>query len=169
MAVYILGALATCRDPEQFYGLDLIASLQSKVAIYPHVGFNHPFQYSLAIIALCIAGKDLGKEKYLNYIINNIPAQTAAAHASGDVLAMHIFALTCVKEFVKGEVKSKSLKLEIEGAIKTASEVLRNRQLNDSTFGQNVVTAALSYQVRARRFQERRNTVNISKFYAIYI
>jgi len=146
LAVYILGALATCRNPEKFYGLDLVTSLLSKVDNYPRVGFNHPFQYSLAIVALCTAGKDLGEKKYLNYIIENIPKQTDAAHASGDTLAMHIFALKCVKKFVKGEGKSTSLKLKIQDAAKNASEVLRNRQLQDPTFKENEVTAALSYQ-----------------------
>ena len=137
LAVYILGVLASCRNPEKFYGLDLVTSLLSKLYSYPRVGFNHPFQYSLAIIALCTAGKDLGKKKYLNYILENNRKQTAAAYASGDTLAMHIFALKCVKKFVKGEGKSTSLKLKIQDAINNASEVLSNRKLQDPTFKEN--------------------------------
>lgn len=82
----------------------------------------------------------------MNYIIHNIPNQTPAAHASGDTLSMHIFALTCVKKFVKG-AKQFSLKRRIQGGIDAASKILYKRQLLDGTFGANEVTAALSYQV----------------------
>lgn len=146
LAVYILGALATCQNPWQFYGLDLVTSLNQKLDKFPQVGFNHPFQFSLAIIALCIAGKDVGQKKYLNYIRNNIPNQTTAAHASGDTLSMHIFALTCVKQFVKKGGQFKFKKRRIQAGIDAASKILYKRQLLDPTFGENEVTAALSYQ-----------------------
>ena len=143
LAVYILGALATCQDPRKFYGMDLVTSLYQKLDKFPQVGFNHPFQYSLAIIALCTAGKDVGQRKYLNYILHNIPQQGAAVHASGDTLSMHIFALTCVKQFVK---KAGEFRLKMESGINDAIEILYKRQLLDGTFGENEVTAALSYQ-----------------------
>ncbi|XP_078358162.1 transcobalamin-1-like [Oculina patagonica] len=147
LAVYILGALATCRDPWQFYGLNLVSSLQNQLDKYPLVGLDHPFQFSLAVIALCSAGKDVGQLKYVDYIINNIRNQTTAAHASGDTLAMHIFALTCVEEFITRHAQPKfNLLIRIRGGIVTASKVLLKRQLLDSTFGKNQVTAALSYQ-----------------------
>ena len=143
LAVYILGALATCQDPRKFYGMDLVTSLYQKLDKFPQVGFNHPFQYSLAIIALCTAGKDVGQRKYLNYILHNIPQQGAAVYSSGDTLSMHIFALTCVKQFVK---KAGEFRLKMEGGINDAIEILYKRQLLDGTFGENEVTAALSYQ-----------------------
>ena len=148
LAVYILGALAACRNPWQFYGLDLVTSLKKKLDKYPHVGFNHPFQFSIAMTALCTAGKDVGKWKYVNYIINNIPNQTGAAHASANTLTMHLFALTCVEEFITRHKQSKyNLLIRIRGGIVTASKILLTRQLLDSTFGKNQVTAAISYQV----------------------
>ena len=143
LAVYILGALATCRDPWQFYGMDLVSPLKKKLDKYPLVGLDHPFQFSLATIALCTAGKDVGKWKYVNYIINNIRSQKL-----GDTLAMHIFALTCVEEFITRHKQPKyNLLISIRGGIVTASKILLKRQLLDSTFGKNQVTAALSYQV----------------------
>lgn len=146
LAVYILGALATCQDPWKFYGKDLVTSLYQKLDKFPQVGFNHPFQYSLAIIALCTAGKDVGQKKYLNYIIHNIPNQTAASYASGDTLSMHIFALTCVKQFVKKPGQFRLKLRRIQGGINAAIKILYKRQLLDGTFGENEVTAALSYQ-----------------------
>lgn len=84
--------------------------------------------------------------KHLNYIIENIPHQTAAAHASGDTLSMHIFALTCVKQFVKNAWQLRFKMREIQGGINAAIKILYKRQLRDATFGENEVTAALSYQ-----------------------
>ncbi|KAL9983027.1 hypothetical protein ACROYT_G005151 [Oculina patagonica] len=98
--------------------------------------------------ALCTAGKDVGKWKYVDYIINNIPRQTTStAHASANTLAMHIFALTCVEEFITRHAQPKfNLLIRIRGGIVTASKVLLKRQLLDSTFGKNQIHAALSYQ-----------------------
>ena len=124
LAVYILGALASCQDPWKFHGMDLVTSLYQKLEKFPQVGFNHPFQYSLAIIALCTAGKDVGQRKYLNYIIHNIPYQTAAAHASGDTLAMHVFALTCVKQLVKKAGQFRFKMRRIQGGINAAIKIL---------------------------------------------
>ena len=148
LAVYILGALATCRDPWQFYGMDLVSPLKKKLDKYPLAGLDHPFQFSLATIALCTAGKDVGKWKYVNYIVNNIWNQTSTTYSSGDTLAMHIFALTCVEESItRNRLPKNDLLIRIRGGIVTASKFLLERQLLDSTFGKNQVTAALSYQV----------------------
>ncbi|KAJ7347660.1 hypothetical protein OS493_039703, partial [Desmophyllum pertusum] len=95
----------------------------NKLDKYPQVGFNHPFQYSLAVIALLLALERCWKDKYVNYIVHNIANQTAAAHASGDTLSMHIFALTCAKEFAKKERKFWLLR-RIPDGINNASKVL---------------------------------------------
>lgn len=59
---------------------------------------------------------------------------------------MHIFALTCVKQFVKKGGQFRLKKRRIQAGIDAASKVLYKRQLLDPTFGENEVTAALSYQ-----------------------
>ena len=149
LAAYVFGAMATCRDPWQFYGLDLVTSLEKKLDNYPQVGFNHPFPFSLAIIALCTAGKDVGKWKYVQYIIKNVQKQsTGTAHASGSTLSMHLLALVCVEDFITKQNQLKpNLIIRIRGGIVTASNELLRRQLLDSTFNQNLVTAARSYLV----------------------
>ena len=149
LAAYVLGVVATCRDPWQFYGLDLVTSLQEKLDKYPQVGFNHPFQFSLSMIALCTAGKDVGKWKYVNYIINNIQKQSiTTAYASGNTMSMHILALKCVEEFITRHNQIKfNLLVRIRGGIATASKELLRRQLLDGNFGQNLVTAARCYLV----------------------
>ena len=154
LAAYVLGVVATCRDPWQFYGLDLVTSLQEKLDKYPQVGFTHPFQFSLAMIGLCTAGKDIGKWKYVYYIIKNIWNQTAGtAHASGDTMSMHIFALKCVEEFILRHNQIKfNLLVRIRGGIANAGKELLRHQLLDSTFGQNHVTAALSYQLSTKNY-----------------
>ncbi|XP_020616706.1 gastric intrinsic factor-like [Orbicella faveolata] len=144
--------------------MDLVTSLYQKLDKFPQVGFDHPFQYSLAIIALCTAGKDVGQKKYLNYIIHNIPNQTAASHASGDTLSMHIFALTCVKQFVKKPGQFRLKMRRIQGGINAAIKILYKRQLLDGTFGENEVTAALSYQALLTAEINQRKCAETMKF-----
>ncbi|KAL9981611.1 hypothetical protein ACROYT_G010337 [Oculina patagonica] len=146
VALYILGALATCRDPQNFYDFNLVSSLKNKLSKFPQVGFDHPFQYSLAVLALCSSGKDLGKKKltYVKDILKSIPNQLE--HAYGDTLAMHVLALKCIKKSIKKPGMKKALLKKINTGIDIASKELLNRQLNDTTFGQNEVTAALASQ-----------------------
>ena len=153
VALYILGALATCRDPQRFFDFDLIASLKTKLSKYPKLWFDHPFQYSLTVMALCSSGKAQGrnKETYVNKIIKSIQNQLADSDAtpSGDTLAMQVMALTCVKKSITRKDMG-GLKKKIRYAVDDASNELVKRQLNDSTFGENEVTAALVSQVRGR-------------------
>lgn len=149
VALYILGALATCRDPQNFYDFNLVSSLKNKLSKYPQVGFDHPFQYSLAVMALCSSGKDLGRKKttYVKEILHSVPDQTD--YASGDTLAMQVMALTCIKKSIKKQ-GNKALIKKINKGINTTSSELAKRQLNDTTFGENEVTAALASQVRKK-------------------
>ena len=148
VAHYILGALASCRDPENFYDFHLVSSLKTKLEEYPQVGFSHPFQYSLAVLALCSSRRDLGRVKfgYVDKILHNIQGQLPSVLASGDTLAVQIMALTCVKKSIKRKGSELILK-KIADGISIASTELVSRQLNDSTFGGNEVTAALASQV----------------------
>ena len=147
VAHYIHGALASCRDPQNFYDFNLVSSLEIKLSNYPQVGFNHPFQYSLAVLALCSSGRmELG---YVNNILLSISEQLPSLYASGDTLAMQIMALTCVTRSIKRK-ESEAILKKIKDGIKEASTELVKRQLNDSTFGENEVTAALALQVSKR-------------------
>lgn len=151
VALYILGALASCQDPKNFYDFDLVSSLKTKLSKYPEVGFNHPFQYSLAVLALCSSRHNLGRIKfgYVDKILHSIPAQLPSVIASGDTLALQIMALTCIKKSIKRK-GSEAILQKIKDGINITSSGLVNRQLNDSTFGENEVTAALVSQVKKR-------------------
>lgn len=151
VALYILGALASCRDPSNFYNFNLVSSLKAKLSKYPQAGFNHRFQYSLAVMALCSSRHGLGRMKfgYVGKILESVQKQLSSAFASGDTLAMQIMALTCVKKSIKGK-GSEAILEKIEEGIDIASTELVNRQLNDISFGENDVTAALASQVSER-------------------
>ena len=149
VAHYVLGALASCRDPRNFYDFNLVRSLETKLSNYPQVGFNHPFQYSLAVLALCSSGRMKLALGYVKNILLSISEQLPSVHASGDTLAMQIMALTCASKSIKKK-KSEAILKRIKDGIKDASTELVIRQLNDSTFGQNEVTAALALQVSER-------------------
>ena len=153
VAHYILGAMATCQDPQRFYDFNLVKSVKDKLSKFPQAGFDHRFQYSLAVLALCSSGKDLGRKKlgYVKEIMKSISNQSDSEVASchGDTLAMEVMALTCVKKSIKGK-DMKVLRKKIQDAVDVASKELVNCQVNDSTFGENEVTAALASQVYYR-------------------
>ena len=151
VALYILGALASCRDPKNFYDFNLVSSLKTKLSKYPQVGFNHPFQYSLAVLALCSSRHNLGRLKfgYVDKILQSIPEQLPSVIANGDTLAMQIMALTCVSKSIKKK-GSETILQKIKDGINITSAELVNHQKNDSTFGENEVTAALASQVIKR-------------------
>ena len=146
---YILGAMATCQDPHHVNQSKLIRALKTKLDKYPHLGFNHPFQYSWAVMALCSTGIDLGKKKfaYAKKVMESSKQRLDREEGcSGDTLHMQVLALTCVEKTLKKN-DSRWLKEKIRGAIKRASDRIAKSQMNDSTFGENVVTAALASQV----------------------
>ena len=156
LAYYILGAMSTCRDPKNFYNFNLVRALQTKLAKYPQPAeFSHPFQYSLAVLALCSSGENLEKkrkafvEKITDSILSNQTADDTTA-MSDDTIAMQVLALSCIRESLKSGKRIKETKNErssVELAIKRASKKILKRQMNDSSFGENEVTAALSAQV----------------------
>lgn len=147
MGSYILGAMSACHDPQNFSDFNLLRALKTKMGKYPQWGFEHPFQYSYAVMALCSSRANFGKRKatYRDNIVDSIPQQLAAVHSiNSDTLAMQTLALSCLKETMKR--KGAKQKKIIE-AIKNATDELKERQMNDSTFGGNEVTAALAAQV----------------------
>ena len=148
VGLYILGVMATCRDPKNFYEINLLRSLDTKLGKYPQSGFDHPHQYSLAVIALCSSGANFVKKfAYLRNIIGRIAKELATVNdTSSDTLAMQVLALSCVKTSMKRK-EAKPLKKKTEVAIHLATSELLKRQMNDSTFGENEVTAALASQV----------------------
>lgn len=70
-----------------------------------------------------------------------------ASYPASDTLAMQIMALTCIKNSIKGQNK-KALEKKIDRAVHLGSKKFLKAQINDSTFGENEVTAALASQVR---------------------
>ena len=142
---YILGALASCQNPKSFYDFDLARALITKLDKFPRLRFDHPYQYSFAVMALCSTGAM--RLDYLQNIMRDIPEQLETEDGvSGDTLSMQVMALTCAKKSMKKK-DMKALKSKIQVAIDLASKELQTRQMNDSTFGENEVTAALVSQV----------------------
>lgn len=149
VAHYILGAMSTCRDPKNFYNFNLIRALQTKLGKYPQEAeFSHPFQFSLAVLALCSSGVDFEKRMTFVEDITGSVLQDQSVVDDTDTLAIQVLTLTCVRESLKRQ-RSKPMKfgnLNINQAINKASKELLGRQMKDSTFGENEVTAALSAQ-----------------------
>ncbi|KAK2574403.1 Transcobalamin-1 [Acropora cervicornis] len=166
VAHYILGAMSTCRDPKNFYNFNLIRALQTKLGKYPQEAeFSHPFQFSLAVLALCSSGVDFEKRMTFVEDITGSVLQDQSVVYDTDTSAMQVLALTCVRESLKRQ-RSKPMKIEnlnINQAINKASKELLGRQMKDSTFGENEVTAALSAQMIGVRVELLFNHSDSSK------
>ena len=83
--------MAACGDPRNFQGQDLVKELQDKLRKYPVVGFNHPFQYNLAVLALCTAGATVSSDQMegLSAVKND------STHSAG-TLSMGVVAAGCL-------------------------------------------------------------------------
>lgn len=59
LAYYVLGVKATCQDPRDFYGHDLIDKLKNHLIVSSSYLDSNKFDYSLILIALCKAGEPI--------------------------------------------------------------------------------------------------------------
>ena len=146
LAHYVHGALATCRDPQKFYDFDLIQALEIKLEKYPEPGFDHPFQYGLAVLALCSnRGRiDVKKlTKHVRKIKSKIESQLGG-YGDTDTLSVEVLALSCILKAKNSEGK---LLTDAQEAVDAASLELHQRQQKDATFHENEVSAALAAQV----------------------
>lgn len=158
IAYYVQGVLAICKDPKSFRGHDLVKRLQDGLKKYPVVGFNHPFQYSLAVLALCTSGH--GQHLYRNYTV----AITKMVHDSiknnpghgGDTVSLAIMAMTCMYDkqprprpcywWTCYRRRKHSLRYLLRKSIRYAASWLKRQQKRDGSFG-NSITTALAVQV----------------------
>ena len=144
LALYILGAMSSCKDSRDFNKQDLVAALKGKMSSYGTVGgFNHPFQLALAVVALCTSGEPVDNRDVKLLIKKLTPATDGTTH-SIDTLSLGTVALSCLKrEQSKGDKK-------VRRAIKSAAYQLRDFQKrNNGKFG-NEATTSLAVQVNSQ-------------------
>ena len=100
-------------------------------------------------MALCSSNAPLERKTlgHVNEILKKVENESHTASYHADTLAMQIMALTCIKNSIKGQ-KKKALEKKIQKAVNLGCGKLVKAQINDSTFGENEVTAALASQVR---------------------
>lgn len=158
IAYYVLGVLAICKDPKSFRGVNLVQRLQQGLKEYPVTGFDHPFQYSLAVLALCISGN--GQNLYRNYTlaIEKMMRDNVSSNPghSSDTVSMAIMALTCMYDkqprpkrcyFLSCYRRRRhSLRYLLKRIITRAASWLGKQQKRDGSFG-NSITSALAVQV----------------------
>ncbi|CAG2248164.1 unnamed protein product [Mytilus edulis] len=91
LAHYILGILATCQNPKNFYGHNLIDKMKSHLVVSSTYFMSNKFAYSLIVIALCKAGEYVDV-KHLDEI-SSTPGQYKFGVGEA---AMVYIAYTCV-------------------------------------------------------------------------
>lgn len=122
LAHYILGLKATCQDPRNFYGHNLIEKLEVHVDNSTYYFQNNKFSLSLVVLAICESNEEV-KEKYLNMLIQNSGSYTT------EEASMVLMALSCVNKS-----STMATKEEIEDYI------VKKQNSSDGSFGDEHTT-----------------------------
>lgn len=124
LAQYINALVATCQNPQDFYGHDLIQLLKKHMIGYPKHYFTQRFAYSWAILALCNANEYV-KPDFLKELTSN-----AGTYEHGvDEAAMTAMAFACVGD--QGDANA---------SLNTAMGYILANKNNDGSFGNNYTT-----------------------------
>ncbi|XP_078599309.1 cobalamin binding intrinsic factor-like isoform X1 [Branchiostoma floridae x Branchiostoma japonicum] len=126
---YVLALTATCQNPRNFYGHNLLEAIDRALFHFPTAEFNNFYQFSQGVLAICGAGapvkprliKDLAKGQ-----------QADGGYPFGvDATAMSILALSCAEK----QRIHKHDKDEIKRVFGKAVNYLRIQQRPDGSFG----------------------------------
>ena len=139
LALYILGVQSSCKDPQDFDKQDLVKSLKTKLSKFPTTGFDHFFQYNLALVALCSSGSSVD-EQYVTKLIEKMSTQSDSTHEI-DTFSLGTVALSCI---YRGQKDNQNLGKAIRKAAKRLRMIQKK---NNGTFG-NEASTSLAVQVK---------------------
>lgn len=140
LALYILGVQSSCKDPQDFDKQDLVKSLKTKLSKFPTTGFDHFFQYNLALVALCSSGSSVD-EQYVTKLIEKMSTQSDSTHGGIDTFSLGTVALSCI---YRGQKDNQNLGKAIRKAAKRLRMIQKK---NNGTFG-NEASTSLAVQVK---------------------
>ncbi|GBM63838.1 Uncharacterized protein CG3556 [Araneus ventricosus] len=140
LSMFIHALLATCHDPRDFYGNNLVKRLKEQVENSQNI--SHPISY----LALCNAHESwpLKADSDLKSILNSSLEYPFVK----DLQAMSILALSCKANSTENSLTSTTSRL-----YKHNSEKLKTLQMEDGSFG-NLHTTALIIQALIASGQE---------------
>ncbi|XP_013781508.1 uncharacterized protein CG3556-like [Limulus polyphemus] len=129
LALYVNGLLAACRNPRNYFTVDLTETLME----YNFTASE--FSYALVSLALCNSGRNLSGER-IAHLLGEIQPKPGA-HFWTDTQALIVMALSCVAR--------KEGYSYLESNISTVLEHFKEIQKPDGSFG-NVYTSGLVVQ-----------------------
>ena len=133
--------MAACGDPRNFQGQDLVKELQGKLRKYPVVGFNHPFPYNLAVLALCTAGASVSSDQ-IERVARG--AQNDSTHGV-DTLSLGVVAAGCL--YQRQYKNNDTVKRHITNAV---AHLKRIQETNGGKKFGNEISTANGVMVRIR-------------------
>ena len=152
LGLIIQTVIAFCQNPEDFYGHNLLPPLYAGFSLFKkNTRFNNYFKYSLAVIALCNAGRPV-PEDVVQELLNG--AYRKVSYHSSDIDSLILQALSCIK--------NSSLQSGVDDASGKIVEQLISKQTKTTgAFGNQYSTAhvlmviLLQYQIiRARGLRD---------------
>ena len=134
LGLMIQGVISICKDPENFHGHNLIQPLLDGFSGYKtYASFNNYFGYSLAVIALCNAGKNV-PDSVIRELVNG--ANRKVSWHSVDIDALILTALSCVS------TSDRPLQREVNRASwKLVGGLIRAQDRSTGAFGNQYSTA----------------------------
>ena len=123
--------MAACGDPRNFTGQDLVKELQGKMRKYPVDGFNHPYPYYLAVIALCTAGANVS-DIHVNRMVSAVNDSCGGV----DTLSLGVVATACV--YQKQKQKNGTVTAILQKAVKVLKGIQGKKGGNK--FGNEIST-----------------------------
>ncbi|XP_006816260.1 transcobalamin-2-like, partial [Saccoglossus kowalevskii] len=139
LAYYVLALYSTCHDVSDFYGHDLLQLLKQKMHNFPVESFSNPFQYSLALLALCNAESYIDSS-FVNMFKGLQDDDGSYFYGDVDTTAMAAMALTCMSHMAQF-VNDATINATLDGCV----DYLRSRQEPSGNYA-NIFASALSDQ-----------------------
>ncbi|KAK3091973.1 hypothetical protein FSP39_024109 [Pinctada imbricata] len=142
LGIYVTALIATCQDPHDFYGFDLLDKLQFHVENFTDYYKSNKFAYSWALIGICVAGGQI-EDRYKDHLVT----QFGNTSFNIDTISMILMALSCGRSDINNDTYIQNL-----------ASFIASKQLPSGAFG-NEYTTALAVQALLSINDSRMTTV----------
>ncbi|EDO44185.1 predicted protein [Nematostella vectensis] len=145
VAQYIHGVFSICADPRAFHEHNLVKELKLGTSRFPEQNFDHFFQYSTAVLALCVSGYTHASFLTRPLVNQMLTWSKSKKSYNADTVAVATMALSCMYGGRRsGSVKDRENHRRVRAVIKKATKWLAKQQRRDGSSGDGVTTALVS-------------------------
>lgn len=139
IALYIQALKASCSDPRDFYGLDLIKELRKSIP-------KSEFEEHLMSLTFCITAPDVEKfeaymgQERLTSLLNRTEENKGSYSNDSDTMALRSLALSCYSKLTPS---NETIRHNLNDRL---AEILMLQDPNDGSFGGSLISTSLVLQ-----------------------